>query len=115
MAAEKTTLWAVGCEGHRTAWVIAPSWELATVEAAKFWKVPWREVAARCEEVMRKQGITNICCICGRTYHGAPPMCEACRLTEETEEQQDALRRRRAYIKDDRAYEALGLKKEEQA
>lgn len=41
MAAQKRDiLWEVGCEGHVDAWVSAENWELATVEAAKFWGVP---------------------------------------------------------------------------
>ena len=42
-------LWWVQCEGHYDVPVIAPNWELATVEAAHLWGVPWAKVAARCE------------------------------------------------------------------
>ena len=28
--------------------VDAPNWELATVEAAAWWRVPWKKVAALC-------------------------------------------------------------------
>ena len=47
---KRDILWEIGCEGHTDAWVVAESWELATVEAARFWGVPRRTVAARCEE-----------------------------------------------------------------
>lgn len=96
--ARKDILWEVGCEGHRDAWVVAESWELATVEAAKFWDVPWKEVASRCE---MKQKITgaprNICCKCGKTYFGRPPMCTACEKNERFEEAEMQRRLRRAY------------------
>lgn len=39
-------IWWVAHPAHTTAVVSAPSWELATVEAARWWDVPWREVAA---------------------------------------------------------------------
>ena len=110
--AEKNILWQVGCEGHRPAWVIAPNWEQATVKAAEFWGVPWGSVAAGCEPLRKTVAHTNICCVCGRVYHGAPPMCEACRLTEETEEMRDAERRRHSYVKENQDYERLGLKGE---
>lgn len=95
---KKDILWEVGCEGHTDAWVIADSWELATVAAAQFWGVPWREVAAKCEQKNRIVGAPrNICCRCGKTYFGAPPMCEACKKTVATEEARLRRRLARAY------------------
>lgn len=95
---KRAILWEVGCEGHTDAWVTAGNWELATVAAAEFWGVPWREVAAKCE---LKQKITgaprNICCRCGRTYYGGPPMCGACKLTAQTEEALLRRKLKRAY------------------
>lgn len=89
----KEILWEVGCEGHTDAWVVAPNWELATVEAAKFWGVPWATVAAHCQEKRKTVGAKhNICCKCGRMYAGKMPMCMVCRATAETEE---AVMRRR--------------------
>lgn len=38
---------------HGLAIVQAPSWEQATVEAARWWDVPWGRVAALCEAKAR--------------------------------------------------------------
>lgn len=97
-AKEKNILWEVGCEGHQDAWVIADSWELATVEAAAFWGVPWKEVAAKCEKKQRIAGAPrNVCCRCGRVYSGKPPMCAACEKAERLEEERLRRRLTRAY------------------
>lgn len=95
---KKDILWKVGCEGHTDAWVIADNWELATVEAAKFWQVPWREVAAACE--MKKMIVgapRNVCCRCGKTYFGAPPMCSFCQKDQKLEEEHLRRKLNRAY------------------
>ena len=98
MACGKTILWEVGCEGHVDAWVVAESWELATVEAAKFWDVPWGKVAALCECKQRiASAPRNICCRCGKVYFGALPMCGVCREAVKTEEQLLRRARERAY------------------
>ena len=87
MASQREILWEVGCRGHVDTWVLAPDWELATVEAARFWGVPWGKVAALCECKQRIVGAPkNICCRCKKTYFGPPPMCGACRETVKTEE-----------------------------
>lgn len=91
-------LWEVGCEGHVDAWVTAPNWEQATVEAARFWDVPWREVASRCEQKDKIVGAPrNVCCRCKRMYSGMPPMCGACEPVMKTEERRMQLARKRAY------------------
>lgn len=99
MAKEKQSiLWEVGCEGHADAWVTAENWELATVEAAKFWGVPWREVAAKCEQKHRIVGAPrNICCRCRRVYYGALPMCDMCKKEAMLEEQRLRRALKRAY------------------
>ena len=94
----KDYLWEVGCEGHVDAWVVAPNWEQATVEAAKFWGVRWGAVAARCVEKARIRGYaTNICCRCGRTYYAEPPLCAACKAVALTEEAETVRRVNQAY------------------
>lgn len=96
---KKNILWEVGCDGHTDAWVIADTWEQATVKAAEFWKVPWSTVAAHCFEKTRIVGAPrNVCHRCKRMYSGPPPVCAACAAVLRTEE--DILRRRR-----NRAYE----------
>ena len=95
---KRDILWEVGCEGHTDAWVIAENWELATVEAARFWGVPWGKVAASCEQKKRIVGAPrNICCRCKRTYFGPPPMCATCQETAKTEELRMQRALRRAY------------------
>ena len=42
-------LWWVRHPEYGLAVVDASNWELATVEAADWWEVPWKEVAALCE------------------------------------------------------------------
>lgn len=95
---KRDILWEIGCEGHTDAWVVAESWELATVEAARFWGVPWRTMAARCEEKKRVEGAPrNICCRCGKTYFGPPPMCGICAQASRQEEERMRHLLRRAY------------------
>lgn len=95
---KKDILWEVGCEGHTDAWVIADNWELATVAAAEFWQVPWREVAAACEMKKRIVGAPrNVCCRCGKTYFGAPPMCSFCQKDQKLEEEHMRRKLTRAY------------------
>ena len=97
-ATNKYILWEISCEGHRDAWVTAPNWEQATLKAAEFWNVPWREVAARCELKKKTVGAPrNVCCRCGRIYFGSPPMCEACEKNEKLEEEELRRRIKRAY------------------
>lgn len=94
----KNILWEIGCEGHTDAWVVAESWELATVEAARFWGVPWGKVAALCECKRRIPGVPrNVCCRCGKVYYGPAPMCGACLETAKTEEYLLQQARRRGY------------------
>ena len=95
---KREILWEVGCEGHTDAWVVAETWELATVEAAAFWGVPWGKVAARCECKQRITGAPrNVCCRCGKVYYGAAPMGGACRETAQTDEYLLQRARRRGY------------------
>lgn len=94
----RTILWEVGCEGHVDAWVVADNWEQATVAAAAFWQVPWREVAAYCTEKTRIVGAPrNVCCRCKRYYYSTLPLCESCKKVLETEEMIRRHRQRKAY------------------
>lgn len=86
MAAKKEWLWFVACEGHVTAPVIAEDWELATVEAARFWGVPWATVAAQCELQEKRPVVKCVCCRCGTWFHGSGVMCDHCRSETEIEE-----------------------------
>ena len=98
MASQREILWEVGCRGHVDAWVLAPDWERATVEAARFWGVPWGKVAALCECKQRIVGAPkNICCRCKKTYFGPPPMCGICAQASRQEEERMRHLLRRAY------------------
>ncbi len=90
----KLTMWIVACEGHTDAWVNAPDWERATVKAAEFWGVPWREVAARCECRMKKQAVKGVCPRCGRYFFGGAKQCGVCEAAARDEE-----RNLRQYLK----------------
>lgn len=85
--ANRLIFWIVECEGHSAAWVNAPDWEQATVKAAEFWGVPWKEVAARCECRMRKQAVKGVCPRCGRYFFGGAKLCALCEAAARDEEQ----------------------------
>lgn len=92
----RNILWEVGCEGHTDAWVTAKDWEMATVEAARFWGVSWAKVAARCECKNKIVGAPrNICRRCQKVFYGSGAMCLRCLTAAKTEEErmQQALRR----------------------
>ena len=78
--------WIIGCEGHTDAWVTAPDWPLATVRAAEFWGVPWREVAARCVCKRREKALKGICPRCGHFFYGGAKMCDVCLKALEDDE-----------------------------
>ena len=98
MARESNYCWEVKHPDYGTAVVIAPDWERATVAAAEFWGVPWREVAAKCEMKKKIVGAPrNVCCRCGRVYYGAPPMCTVCQKEQKLEEEHLRRKLTRAY------------------
>ncbi len=76
--AERLFFWIVACEGHTNAWVNAEDWELATVAAAAFWGVPWREVAAKCECRQKRPVIKGVCPQCGSFFFGGAKRCDLC-------------------------------------
>lgn len=80
---ERRILWWVEHPSHTVAIVVAPNWELATVEAAKWWEVPWRTVAAECT-LQRKETLPKfVCADCRQIFYGRDgertrcAMCEA--------------------------------------
>ena len=86
MATKKSTgtLWHIRAEGYGECYVAADNWEQATVEAAKWWHVPWRLVAAKCEELSRSTYVRNICPKCGRIFNREGVLCTLCRESERT-------------------------------
>ena len=66
MASKKETfVWWVKHPDHTVAVVIADNWEQATVEAAKWWEVPWGKVVAQCECERKEPILRGVCCECG--------------------------------------------------
>ena len=66
MATKKQTyVWWVEHPDHTVAVVVADNWEQATVEAAKWWEVPWSKVAATCTEKKKEPLMRGMCCECG--------------------------------------------------
>ena len=90
-------VWWVRHPRYGTAVVSAPDWEQATVEAAKWWEVPWREVAALCE-CDRTEAVTrNICVDCGVIFHGEGLFCSRCFAARRDEVLQRSARERRYF------------------
>ena len=90
-------VWWVDHPDHHIAIVSAPNWEQATVEAAKWWDVPWREVAAMCECVKVEKIVRNICVDCGTIFHGEGPLCAKCAVAKRDRELNRKARERRFY------------------
>ena len=62
---KQTFIWWVEHPEHTVAVVVADSWEQATVEAAKWWEVPWGKVVAQCTEQKKEPLMRGMCCECG--------------------------------------------------
>ena len=78
---KQTFVWWVKHPNHTTAVVVADSWEQATIEAAKWWDVPWGKVAALCEEEKKEELLRGVCCDCGAKMWspgGAKARCAIC-------------------------------------
>ncbi len=79
---DQRIIWWVEHPDHAPAVVQAPNWEQATVEAAKWWDVPWREVAALCE-CGRKEILPRfVCGDCGKLFYGRDGERTRCALCE---------------------------------
>ncbi len=75
-------IWWVDHPDHTTAVVDADNWEQATVEAAKWWDVPWREVAALCECGRKELLPKFVCSDCGKVFWGRDGSQIRCGLCE---------------------------------
>lgn len=81
MATRRTNIaicWVVRLEGCCPAYVVADSWEQATVEAAKFWGIPWGKAVAKMELERKLEARKNVCIKCGRVFFGPGTMCQSC-------------------------------------
>ena len=59
--------------------VDAPDWALATVEAAAWWEVPWKKVAALCECEREEIVPRHVCIRCGTIFNGEGPAVRSAR------------------------------------
>ena len=76
------TLWHIRAEGFGECYVAADNWEQATVEAAKAFRIPWRLVASKCEEIGRSTYVRNVCPKCGRIFNREGVLCTLCLESE---------------------------------
>lgn len=94
---DKDKVWWVTHPDHTVAVVRAPNWEQATVEAACWWEVPWRTVAALCECARVEKIITNVCIDCGTVFQGEGLRCTRCERAAKDRELNGEAGRRRFY------------------
>lgn len=81
MATKKSniaTCWVVRLEGWCPAYVVADTWEQATVAAARFWGIPWGRFVAHMELERKLEARKNVCIKCGRVFFGRGTMCQSC-------------------------------------
>ena len=77
--------------------VDAPNWEQATVEAAAWWEVPWKEVVALCECEREEVVPRHVCICCGKIFNGDGFRCAKCEIVERDKRLNQRARARRYY------------------
>lgn len=77
--------------------VDASNWELATVEAADWWEVPWKEVAALCECKREEIVPRHVCICCGTIFNGDGFRCTKCEIVERDRRLNKRARERKYY------------------
>lgn len=98
---ERSSVFLVGHPDYQDVWVEAADWPLATVEAAKIWGVPWKEVAFYCVQRRRQDKLGGVCPRCGRFFNsGGMLLCDGCRKAQETEAAEDQRRAKRYWQKE---------------
>ena len=95
--AKPMRVWQIGHPEMGKTWVLAESWEQATVEAARGWGVPWGKVVAQMHCECSYRAAKHVCARCGRIFNGDGALCSACEQTLETEREQDKLRLRKTW------------------
>ena len=85
-ARKRDYLWFITAPGHVQVPVVAPDWEQATVQAARFWGANWGKIFWQCELVRKTEVIRNVCCRCGKHFNGDGVECEPCRRIRAVEE-----------------------------
>ncbi len=97
MAKKEVRIWAVSHPDLGKVWVKAESWELATVEAAKLWGLPWGKLVANMQNEGSWRAFKHVCHRCGRIFNDEGVLCDACVKTAETEREQAALRLKKTW------------------
>ena len=96
--AEKSKMvirWTVTHPDHATLPVVADNAELATVEAARIWGVPWTRIAFDAEAKKESEILPRVCVKCRRAlYEAGEKYCPACRAAIRSDEEN--VRRRKA-------------------
>ena len=83
---ERRIAWFLRAPGCALAIVTAQNFEQATIKAAEFWGVPWREIASNIEVERTVEQKPNVCTECGTVYSGASfALCERCRARRRAE------------------------------
>ena len=77
--------------------VDASNWELATVEAADWWEVAWKEVAALCECKREEIVPRHVCICCGTIFNGDGFRCTKCEIVERDRRLNKRARERKYY------------------
>lgn len=95
--AKEKRCWEISHPDLGKTWVIAESWEQATVAAAKNWGLPWGKIVAEmnCERSYR--AARHVCARCGRIFNASGALCDACTQVLETEREQDKIRLRKSW------------------
>ena len=96
---EKSICWVVHHPEIGTAFVAAEDWERATVEAARFWGVPWAKIFCQCELVRKSEVLRNVCIRCKRHFNGEGVECEPCQKLRAIEEKEAQAAARRYWKK----------------
>ena len=78
-------------------WVRHPECGLAIVEAAAWWDVPWKEIAALCECEREETVPRHVCICCGKIFNGDGFRCTRCEIVERDKRLNQRARTRRYY------------------
>ena len=98
-ARKRDYLWFITAPGHVQVPVVAPDWEQAPVEAARFWGVPWAKIFCQCELVRKSEVLRNVCIRCKRHFNGEGVECEPCQKLRAIEEKEAQAAARRYWKK----------------
>lgn len=75
---KKAVCWVVELPGRSPAYVVADSWEQATVKAAEFWGVPWGRNVAHMKLQQKMESRKNVCLKCRKIFYEKGELCAVC-------------------------------------